>query len=242
MQILHVKTSEDFINVVPPAGSVLLWAQMNSDHRVSLYTKDTENRIAMIAGDNDSGSGDGREYYFENTDLENQILTLSGTMPVFAVIDETGRQYPFDLDEVVYSEENTRIDLSAFMAYRNLTAIEGRWRIVFSSGIIGRDGKNFAPDAIGTLSERAAYNDSPKGFAFLDYETGIMYHKVSDLTANWSDGISMSGAPGPVGPKGEKGDRGPEGPQGGTGSITAVVSVEPPANPADGTIWIERFA
>ncbi len=170
--------------------------------------------------------GGSNEYVFGNSEVTDRKLLIAGDARVFAVVDETGRQYPFALDEVVYGKESTTIDLSAIMMYRNLDAIPGTWSILFSIGANGKPGTNFAPDETGTLADRSQYDDSRKGFAFLDTNTGMIYHKKSFDLGDWSTGFSLrgdkgdTGAIGPQGLKGDKGDTGTTGATGGTGTIS----------------------
>ncbi len=191
-------------------------------------------------------AGNGLESYpFDNSMLSEEILTISETKRVFAVIDDAGHQYPFGIDEIIYLEDATLINLSNIMAYRNLTAISGEWKIIFASGIIGRDGRNYAPDAQGTPAEKSNFDNELKGFAFLDYINGIMYYKQSDAHADWADGFDMQGPVGPPGLKGDKGDKGDEGEQGSAGptgprgDMNVVLSATEPVNPQNGMIWIE---
>ncbi len=175
------------------------------------------------------------ELVFGEKDIDGGVLRIPGNNRVFAVIDESSRQYPFVLDEVTYDEANTYVNLAAIMVYRNLTAIPGQWRIVFAGGD-GDEEAAYRPDATGVLAERYRYDDEPKGFSFMDIETGVVYCKFSGESGDWTGGFSLRGEKGEAG---EAGPAGPEGPTGPQGNITAVVAATAPVNPPDGMIWIE---
>lgn len=85
-------------------------------------------------------------------------------------------------------------------------------------GAMGPAGPAFEPDASGDTAGRAAYDDMPRSFAYLDLTTQLMYFKASDTHANWTSGVSfgvgpqgIQGIAGPVGPTGPAGATGPEG-------------------------------
>lgn len=242
-----VITSQEEINNTipqPPSGTILLWGQLDSNNAVSLYLKNSDNQVTPINVDHSCvPAGNGLESYsFDNSMVNDGILAISGIKRAFAVIDDTGRQYPFGMDEIIYYDDATLINLNAIMAYRNQTTINGEWKIIFASGIIGRDGRNYAPDIHGTPVEKSNFDDEPKGFAFLDYVNGIMYYKQSDDHADWTDGFGMQGPAGPTGLKGDKGDEGEKGctgPAGPPGGVEVVLAGTEPVNPRNGMIWIE---
>ena len=95
-------------------------------------------------------------------------------------------------------------------------------------GVTGKDGTSFKVDAIGTLAERAQYDNQPKGFSFYatDEEVsvgvfGAIFIKTSS-TADWGNAIPFGKGPqgdiGPVGPEGVQGVIGVQGPTGSTGA------------------------
>jgi|GEM_PF-5458701 len=47
-------------------------------------------------------------------------------------------------------------------------------------------------DEVGTLEERVNYDNSAQGTVFLDRETGLVYVKASDTTADWSEPIEFA--------------------------------------------------
>lgn len=169
-------------------------------------------------------SGNEREHRFTHADIDslNRTYTISGTSHIFGVIDESGRQYPFALDEVTYDSDSTTVSLAAVMTYRNLAVLPGEWQLVFSGGTSGKDGKNFEPDAKGLSADRSQHDHEAKGFSFLDFEAGIMYFKKSSADGDWTDGFPI---------RAEKGD---------AGNINVVISSDEPENPADGLIWIQE--
>ncbi len=182
----------------------------------------------MLVGEYEPvGQGNDREHRFSHADIDvaNRTYTISGTAHVFGVIDETGRQYPFALDEVTYGEDSTTVSLAAIMTYRNLVILPGEWQLVFTGGTSGKDGRNFEPDAKGLFADRTQYNNEAKGFSFLDFEAGIMYFKKSGTSGDWTDGFPV---------RGQKGDEGK------SGGVTVVKSVNEPENPINGMIWIQE--
>lgn len=50
MQVLKVKTQEEFNKVIPPSGKALIWPQSDQDNIISLYTKSAHGKVAPIAG------------------------------------------------------------------------------------------------------------------------------------------------------------------------------------------------
>lgn len=87
-------------------------------------------------------------------------------------------------------------------------------------GVQGVKGDSFSPDAIGLTSDRVNYDEEPKGFSFLDSQTGYLYFKLSATSGDWSPGITFTTGPqGPVGPQGVQGPEGPQGVEGPQGPI-----------------------
>lgn len=90
-----------------------------------------------------------------------------------------------------------------------------------SQGPEGPIGKSYEPDQVGITSDRSNYDAEPRGFSFLDSEAGVLYWKLSNEVAAWSDGSTfgrgdtgLQGSQGPQGVEGATGPIGPEGPQG----------------------------
>ena len=79
-------------------------------------------------------------------------------------------------------------------------------------GDVGNDGLNYSPSYTGPSAERYVYDDYVKGTSYLAWDTGLLYFKKSNSSADWTEGISFGR--GPTGPKGEKGDKGDKGDQG----------------------------
>jgi hypothetical protein len=71
--------------------------------------------------------------------------------------------------------------------------------------IRGPQGQRFFPDAEGDTAGRDAYDDEVEDFIYSDTEAGLVYIKLSDTTADWSDGFLWRGEQGPQGPVGESG-------------------------------------
>jgi len=82
------------------------------------------------------------------------------------------------------------------------------------AGTNGTDGISYNVSATGIFSERITHDAEVKGFSFLDIDTGILYFKKSNVSADWSVGTQFVG---PVGPKGERGIQGDIGLTGLTG-------------------------
>lgn len=105
-------------------------------------------------------------------------------------------------------------------------------------GIQGPAGQSFVPDMVGPAAGRAAYDDAPASFAYLDATNGWLYFKLTNTSADWSAPVYFgrglqgpqgiqgiqgpqgpAGEQGPAGPQGPVGDAGPQGPQGVAGSM-----------------------
>lgn len=70
----------------------------------------------------------------------------------------------------------------------------------------GYVGASFNPDIEDIISNRPLYDLKPKGFSFLAMDEGKLYWKLSDTSADWSEGYVFG--------KGEKGDKGDDGEKG----------------------------
>ncbi len=132
--------------------------------------------------------GAGNEFAFDDSAVNGCMLVIDDTRPAVAVIDESGRQYPFALlDEVTYRAGVTSISLAAIMTYRNLIAIPGTWKIVFAVGPEGKNGRSYFIDKSGLLAERDQYNGKAPGFKFEDADTGRIYTRLA--SGGWSSGF-----------------------------------------------------
>ena len=67
----------------------------------------------------------------------------------------------------------------------------------------GNDGLNYDPSYTGPDAERYVYNDYIKGTSYLAWDTGLLYFKKSNSTADWTEGIPFGR--GPQGIKGADG-------------------------------------
>jgi hypothetical protein len=115
---------------------------------------------------------------------------------------------------------------------------QGPQGIVGPQGLQGIIGPSFNPNAFGTGSDRAAYDGSPKGFAYLSLDAGLMYWKLSNTSGDWSAGVAFGqGSQGVQGPQGVTGAVGPIGPAGPTGPTgpQGVQGVVGPTGPAGAT-------
>lgn len=106
-------------------------------------------------------------------------------------------------------------------------------------GPAGPKGDSFKVDEQGLASERALYNNRPKGFSFYDAENGLLYIKISSNNNDWGAPVPFgrgekgedSTVPGPQGPEGPEGPQGPEGPEGPQGADSTVPGPEGPQGP-----------
>lgn len=85
----------------------------------------------------------------------------------------------------------------------------------------GPVGPSFNADFKGLNSERATFNAQPKGFSFLAMDTGLMYFKLSNTSADWSTGYPFG-----KGEKGDDGDPGNDGEDGTDGTNGLITSVD----------------
>lgn len=105
-------------------------------------------------------------------------------------------------------------------------------------GAQGLPGQSFTPDAVGPYAARDDHDAQAAGFAFLAADLGLLFFKLSNASADWSDGIYFGrGEAGPAGPQGVPGIQGPQGPQGPQG-----VPGETGATGARGLTWRGAWA
>lgn len=103
----------------------------------------------------------------------------------------------------------------------------------------GDVGASFTADVRDSFANRGQYNLQPKGFAFLAMDTGMLYFKLSNTSADWSAGVQygkgetgatglqgLQGLQGKQGLQGIQGLRGPDGPAGTNGINGAVTSLD----------------
>lgn len=88
-------------------------------------------------------------------------------------------------------------------------------------GAKGDTGSSFDADALDVFANRSLYDLQPKGFSMLAMDTGFLYFKLSNTSADWSAGVQYgkgdtgaTGATGPQGPQGLQGLQGIQGIQG----------------------------
>lgn len=123
--------------------------------------------------------------------------------------------------------------------------VTGNYEVVLPGGVRGQDGVTFAPDARGTLANRATYNAQAAGFVYLTTDTAAFYIRQG-ASGTWTGPFTLS--QGPQGPQGDPGVL-PWSYQ--TGSFNAAVkgryivapaaamAITLPAAPADADeIWI----
>lgn len=113
--------------------------------------------------------------------------------------------------------------------------IQGEQGIQGIQGERGEIGPAMKIDAMGTLEERANYDDQPRDFTFFDIDNVKLYIKISDESGAWSSAIDIKGHKGDTGEQGPQGPTGPQGPKGDQGavatiSVGTVTTLEPGAN------------
>ena len=105
------------------------------------------------------------------------------------------------------------------------------------SGPAGANGRSYQPSnqGVGITTNRAAYNNEPAGYTYLDTVTGIIYTR-DGAPGNWATGITIQGPVGATGPQGTIGPTGLSGPAGPTGPVGPIGATGPvgPEN-ADGS-------
>lgn len=98
------------------------------------------------------------------------------------------------------------------------TGAQGPQGVQGIQGPKGDAGASFEADALDVFANLGLYNLQPKGFSFLAMDTGNLYFKLSNTSADWSAGVQYgkgdTGATGPDGPQGIQGPQGLQGIQG----------------------------
>lgn len=118
---------------------------------------------------------------------------------------------------------------------QGVPGIQGERGIQGVQGIKGDTGASFNADVRDLFANRSLYNLQPKGFSFLSIDTGNLYFKQSNTSADWSPafvyGKGDTGATGAQGIQGIQGIQGLQGVKGDTGATGAAG-----ANGLDGAI------
>lgn len=109
---------------------------------------------------------------------------------------------------------------------QGIQGIQGERGIQGIQGEKGDVGASFDPDVRDLFANRALYNLQPKGFSFLAMDTGNLYFKLSNTSADWSPGFAYgkgdTGATGAQGIQGIQGIQGLQGLKGDTGATGAA--------------------
>ena len=129
---------------------------------------------------------------------------------------------------------------------QGIQGIQGERGIQGVQGEKGDVGASFDADVRDLFTNRLLYNSQPKGFSFLAIDTGNLYFKKSNTSADWSSGFTygkgdtgatgatgaqgIQGIQGLQGIKGDKGDTGSPGANGLDGAITAIDATTKTAN------------
>jgi hypothetical protein len=118
---------------------------------------------------------------------------------------------------------------------QGIQGIQGERGIQGIQGIKGDTGASFDADVRDIFANRSLYNLQPKGFSFLAIDTGNLYFKVSNTSADWSPAFTYGkGDKGDTGAQGIQGIQGIQGLQGVKGDTGATGA--PGANGADGAV------
>lgn len=118
---------------------------------------------------------------------------------------------------------------------QGIQGAQGERGIQGIQGEKGDVGASFDPDVRDLFSNRNLYNLQPKGFSFLAMDTGNLYFKLSNSSADWSTGFAYGkGETGAVGAQGIQGIQGIQGLQGVKGDTGATGA--PGADGLDGAI------
>ena len=183
------------------------------------------------------------------------VLNDPDLFPV-SIITNKGNAYSIDNGYIKAVAEGWIIDISPFLAYDNSSEFTPNWYVFCAGGVKGDPGWNFDPDARGLLSEKEIYDNEAKGFAFLAFDEGNMYFKLSDTSADWSDPVPFRGIQGKNGLPGAPGKKGdtPEvsiadngnwvidgvdtGKPSRSKGANVIMSPTPPAQPFEGMIYI----
>lgn len=146
MQILKVKTQEDFNNVVSPHGTVLIWPQVNSDHTITLYCKTETGEITRISAIDESGSSgecSGKTpMEFTIDDVSNNVAELEGEYPVVVLRTDSGNLYSVEDGDISWNDNKTYVDLSRYLIYENASQFIGTWTAFYAAGKDGKDGQS----------------------------------------------------------------------------------------------------
>ena len=138
-----------------------------------------------------------------------------------AVYTSKGSCYPVEKGSLIREERSWLLDIAPYLAYDNSGVFIPPWQLYCAGGA---KGDSFVPDARGSMTERAAYDESEKGFSFLALDEGSYYFKLSDASGDWSEARPLQGPSGPAGP---------------AGYLNIVVSDTEPEAPVHGMIWIK---
>lgn len=118
---------------------------------------------------------------------------------------------------------------------QGIQGLQGEQGVAGPQGERGEIGPAMKIDAVGTLEERANYDNQPRDFTFFDKDNVKLYIKISDEPGLWSEPIDIKGPKGDKGDQGDQGVAGPQGPQGPQGVVATifggtVTTLEPSAN------------
>ncbi len=172
-----------------------------------------------------------------NSELDNVALSIAGLRTNAALLQQDDGTLQ---DAIINLVNLTPAAIAALQAPGPVgpQGVAGPQGPAGPQGIKGDVGASFNADVRDLFANRNLYNLQPKGFAFLALDTGMLYFKQSNTSADWSAGVQFgkgdtgatgaTGATGPQGPQGLQGIQGlpgatgPAGANGVNGAVTAV--------------------
>ncbi|MBS1371580.1 MAG: collagen-like protein [Lentisphaeria bacterium] len=80
--------------------------------------------------------GPGARLEFTASDLSDGVLTAAASTNIIGVIDENGKAWTLDDEDVTYSAASATVDLSGVLARRGVSAVSGTWRLMISGGSV----------------------------------------------------------------------------------------------------------
>lgn len=169
-----------YVNSTPTAGNLPPTLPQISNEYWSLLVRKGER-------------GEQNSQYIEINSLTNgKIEVETNSIPVF-IKTSIGNFYPVEKDTLIQFENKFYIEVEPYLAYDNVEAFSGTWRVYLGGGI---KGDSLTYDEVGVFADRSKYDDEPYKFSFLATDQGMIYIKLSDNNGDWSEGIEVKGRKG----------------------------------------------
>lgn len=130
---------------------------------------------------------------------EPEELPPQGTVIIPFISSYLKNPFEFQFSEDGVDWHDTQADNDVYYRQR-IKGINAAWGATIEM-LKGERGDSFKVDAVGTLEDRALYDEEPAGFSYLATDTELVYFRVGVVSANWSEGV-------PLGLKGDTGDSG----------------------------------